>query len=167
MFKSAECSNSTETEYYEYYSEPGSLPAISSSLVHLDHTQYNPDTGTYTVQSRNRYIPSTIQTQVHNQYNPERYIHSTIQTQVHIQYNPDTSTYPVQSRHRYIPSTIQTQVHTQYNPDTGTNTVQSRHSYIPSTIQTQLRTLYNRETGHVHLNLVQNSSTLKSSAQVQ
>ena len=121
MFKSAECSNSTETEYYEYYSEPGSLPAISSSLVHLVHTQYNPDTGTYTVQSRNRYIPSTIQTQVHNQYNPDR----------------------------------------------GTYTVQSRHSYIPSTIQTQLRTLYNRETGHVHLNLVQNSSTLKSSAQVQ
>ncbi|XP_023334926.1 uncharacterized protein LOC111706316 [Eurytemora carolleeae] len=39
-----ECSNSTETEYYEYYSEPGSLPAISSSLVHLVHTQYNPDT---------------------------------------------------------------------------------------------------------------------------
>jgi hypothetical protein len=44
--ENAECNKSSESEYYEYYTEPGSNPLLlSSSELHLVASHYSPDTG--------------------------------------------------------------------------------------------------------------------------
>jgi hypothetical protein len=57
----AECNKSAESEYYEYYTEPGSSPLLlSSSELHLVASHYSPATGQHTpLHSKYLSIPSS------------------------------------------------------------------------------------------------------------